>query len=373
MHCYIHIPFCKRKCRYCDFFSMRCDASLLETYVDRLEQQIRRQCESECIESVYFGGGTPSLLAPLYVGRLLEALGEKGRFCADAEITLEANPESITKETLLGYRACGVNRLSVGVQSFDDAVLRALGRVHDGKTARKALDAAQEVFFAVNADLMFALPLQTKQMLLEDIEEILLREIVHMSLYALTLREDAVLQKMLKEGRYAVCGEDEERAMYHEAAALMQEHGYVHYEISNFAKPSFSCRHNRNTWRMGQYRGFGMAAASFVNGQRSMGTRSLKTYLQNEDFGVCKDEPLSPKERAMEALMLALRTREGICFETFFRRYGVKLFDTHRALLRFLEENGFIRLTAQGFFLSAKGMDFLDRIILAFWCMQDTI
>lgn len=370
MHCYIHIPFCLKKCSYCDFLSFplsSCQKEAMELYTRRLSSEIESYHFSSPIETLFFGGGTPSLLGEDQLGRIMELLEKKAGFVGGAEVSLEANPETVEKKKLMAYKALGVNRLSVGVQSLRDDVLRRIGRVHDAKRARKALHDGLEVFENINCDLMFSLPGQKKEEFLKDLEELSSLGLSHMSLYSLILEEGTPLYDSFLQ-RAATPDEEMDRVFYHEARELLQSKGYLHYEISNFAKPSFTCRHNENTWRMGEYKGFGIGAASFMGGVRTRAKTSLEEYLMSlGPFGHEEEYRPNKKELFEDSVMLALRTKRGVRFEETKALTGVDMKKTFASELKTLYAQGLICGDEDGFRLTPKGLDVANEVILRFW------
>lgn len=307
---YLHVPFCKQKCPYCDFYSL-CDLSLKEQYVDALVKAIEFYSDKKrVVDSVYFGGGTPSLLSVDEIGKILQTIKCKFNL-KSPEITLEANPSSVSTTFFEGILKAGVNRLSLGVQSFNDQELSLLGRLHDKEKAETAIKTAKEVGFEnISADLMIGVSNQTKESLINSIEKLSKLEVNHVSSYLLKIEKDTPYFKM--EDSLNLPDDDEMANLYLLAVETLKKYGYQQYEISNFSKNGFESRHNLKYWKLEEYLGLGPAAHSFYNGQRFYFDRKLKSFLamaENKKFIPTHDEKVNLKE---EYIMLSLRLSDGI-------------------------------------------------------------
>lgn len=363
---YIHIPFCRKKCGYCDFYSFKADEAQIAAYVQALVAEIHYMSSlnglflaRERLDSVYFGGGTPGLLTAKQVSEILQALDACFGLADHCEVSLEANPDSSEAQRFLDYRAAGVNRLSLGVQSLHDDLLRRLERLHDAQTAKAAIQKAKRSGFRhLSVDLMIGLPGQTLDDLAVDLEFLLSEEIPHFSLYSLSIEENTPFYKRYFQETLsgeAALGEafekqnplyaplpspEEERAMYHFCREYMKEEGYLHYEVSNFAKPGYSSRHNLVYWHAEPYWGFGAGAASYLGGRRFQQISDFSAYLDFydgktarvdvalfdsfSDFNPCLEEQqaVSRAEAMREFFLLGLRLREGVSTEGFYQRFG---------------------------------------------------
>ena len=311
---YVHIPFCRRKCAYCNFTSYPGREAIIPAYLDALEDEMRAAAERfgpMAADTVFIGGGTPSLLTGDEMRCLMDAV--RRWFCVspDAEITSEANPGTLDAAKLAAFRAAGVNRLSLGVQSFDDGLLRVLGRIHTAREAEAAVRLAAEAGFSnLSLDLMYALPAQSMAQWRATLETALRLPVKHISCYSLIVEDGTPMQAMVEAD--PGCLPDEETAvdMQHEAARLLAERGFLRYEISNYALPGFESRHNLVYWRRGDYLGLGCAAHSLMNSQRFANTASLEEYLSGLRAG--EPETLTERDVYEETVMLGLRTREGV-------------------------------------------------------------
>ncbi|HTX18265.1 MAG TPA: radical SAM family heme chaperone HemW, partial [Bacteroidota bacterium] len=291
---YLHIPYCEKKCVYCDFYSIE-NMQTMELFLQSLETEISlyadRYASAESFETIFLGGGTPSLLPPSVLGHLLDTL--RGRFRVEngAEITVETNPGTVDRAKLRSYRELGVNRLSIGIQSFHEEELRFLSRIHTADEARRCVgDAYDAGFDNVSIDLIFALPQQTTARWKENMEEGLRLGPKHISAYGLIVEEHTPLFTMVKEGAVKTASEETDSRMYEETMAFMEGHGYGHYEISNYALPGYECRHNKNYWNHSNYLGFGPSAHSFwkessSGGYRWWNARSISQYCENLSAG----------------------------------------------------------------------------------------
>lgn len=331
---YLHIPFCRRKCPYCDFFSVPATAAHIADYPPLLMRQMERERHTERWQgpfaTVFFGGGTPSLLPPSAVGALLQAADRLFGLTADAEISLEANPGTVTAASLAGYRAAGVNRLSLGVQSLDDCHLARLGRIHSAAEARQAARWARAAGFArLSCDLIFALPGQTPADALADLERFLTLEPDHLSCYGLSVEPGTPFARQLAAGRLARADEDVYAETFLGLHQRLARAGFEHYEISNYARPGQLCRHNLHTWRRGAYLGLGPGAHSFVDrgwGERRATPMDLERFAAAVRAGRDPSESLETFDRAgamAETLYLGLRCSEGIDANAFRGRFGV--------------------------------------------------
>ena len=305
---YLHIPFCEKKCRYCDFFSSPQTENIRAQYVDALCNQIRTS-EPITANTVYFGGGTPSLLAPQQFAQIFTAMEETITFSPDAELTVEMNPESVSEELLKELYRYGVNRISLGAQSFSDTELQTLGRIHSAEQIRIAVQTAKQCgFFNISIDLMLAIPHQTEKSLKKSLSDAIALDIPHLSVYLLKVERNTPFFGTVSERP-----EEEQEAFYLQTHRILTEHGFEHYEISNFAKKGFRSRHNTNYWLGGTYTAFGTGAHGFQNGVRYCYPQDIADFIQKNG----KQEPVVTEkvdeaESEREAILLGLRLSDGI-------------------------------------------------------------
>ncbi|MCD8005879.1 MAG: radical SAM family heme chaperone HemW [Oscillospiraceae bacterium] len=310
---YIHVPFCLRKCPYCAFYSVGYSESLKNDYVNAVARNIRKYSYMRLpCDTVYFGGGTPSLLTPRDIHTIMEAISSSFNLSPASEITMEANPSSVTLDSLSGYYRAGVNRLSFGIQSLNDNELKALGRLHDARTALKAVDMAREAGFEnISCDLMIGTPYQTISSLLESCWQLTSIGIPHISCYMLKIEDDTPYD--CDEIRCSVADEDAICDMYLALCDELRTVGYERYEISNFAKSGLRSRHNMKYWTGEDYLGFGPSAHSFFQGKRFYVPSNLKSYIASETQPELIED--SAPDQLEEYIMLSLRLSDGMSLE----------------------------------------------------------
>lgn len=332
---YIHYPFCQRKCLYCSFNSTDDVSINPEEYCAGIlrEMELRSQTMGDEIAAVtlYFGGGTPSLMDPSLAERLIMAARRIFRLTADAEVTLECNPGTVKKESLAAFRSAGVNRISLGAQSFHDFLLSGLGRLHSAADALEAVGAVRDAGFGnVGIDLIHSIPGQSAAMWESDLERACALELEHISVYGLTVEEGTPFARQEREGGLQLPDEDQSAAMYEMASEFLVSRGFEHYEIANFARPGFRSRHNSGYWQRLPCLGFGAGAHSFLprpgNGIRFSNAEGISDYLRSLAEGtlpVSDSCPLSRREAMAERLFLGLRLSEGVNLSDFLREFGV--------------------------------------------------
>jgi oxygen-independent coproporphyrinogen-3 oxidase len=364
---YLHIPFCQHICPYCDFTTYAGQESSIPAYVDALVRSIEREGESQrgrVVETVFFGGGTPSLLEPEQIARIIEAIARAFALDPAAEITLEANPNSADQERFTGYRAAGVNRLSIGVQTTDRKGLRVLGRNHEARDAEAALIAARRASFDnISLDLIFGWPGQTREQWRRDLQTVLSWENgpEHLSLYSLIIEPGTPMSDAVARGILHPADDDLSADLYEEAIALLTERGWLHYEIANFSRsPELQSRHNRIYWRNGEYLGLGAGAHGRIGSERRMNHLLPRTYIdaiaRGED-GVANREALTPEMEEGETMMIGLRLLdEGISPERFAARHGRPLETAFPEQLAMLESVGLIERLPDRVRLTRRGM-----------------
>ena len=370
---YIHIPFCVKKCNYCAFLSGPAGPEVRQEYVNHLIEEIRlRSREVPEADTIYFGGGTPSLLTPEQIGRILEEVRSAFRISEDAEVTLEANPGTLTAESLEGYRKTGINRLSMGVQSMDDRRLRYLGRIHTVEEVRRDVKMAREAgFHNVNLDLIFAIPGTGVSDAMEDLEAIAALEPEHISFYSLQLEEGTSFFRDFEAGKLREVPDETDREMYHRGIRALREKGYRHYEISNFAWPGYESRHNSKYWNMAEYVGLGLGASSYTGHRRTVNETDLKAYSEKLDRGELAFMEVHENSEAddiSEAVFTGLRREEGVRYwdilgseATFWEYFREALPEA-----REYEAGGFLEITDEGLRLTERGIDISNGIMALF-------
>jgi oxygen-independent coproporphyrinogen-3 oxidase len=374
---YVHIPFCQYKCAYCDFYSV-VTLDAMDRFVDALCREIELRAALHAAEvevsTMFWGGGTPSLLAPAHVERIARVLGDCFKWSPDLEWTLEANPGTITLDKLWHYRQLGVNRLSFGVQSFDAKELLFLERIHSAAQAEEAVELARRAGFEnINIDIMYALPGQDIRTHERNLERACMLDPEHISAYSLVYEPGTPLYHRMQRGLVVPLGEEQEAALYLTTSAILEAHGYRQYEVSNFAKEGRQCRHNLLYWRRGEYLGFGPSAHSHWNNVRWSNRRSIQHYLDAlscGEFPLAQQEHLSLQQQCTEHVFLSLRA-EGLDLAAFEQLYQVRLTvgEPRRVLDEWIAagwariEHGRLRLTTAGYALCDEmAVELLDAI-----------
>ncbi len=330
---YFHIPFCLKKCKYCDFLSFGVDSlqmggKTMARYLDSLIRETVMRAgdyRDYRVVSVFVGGGTPSVVRPEFLAELMAAVREHYQLAEDVEITIEVNPGTVDERALRCYRQAGINRLSIGLQSADNGELAALGRVHTYGQFLGAYYAARRCGFSnVNVDIMSALPGQTLEGYLDTLGKVLALEPQpeHISAYSLILEEGTLLWEQAERGELDLPDEDTDREMYDAAKRVLEGAGYVRYEISNYARPGYECRHNCGYWRRRDYTGFGIGAASLIDNVRFQNGEDLRAYLVNPTGCQCDRQVLSVSEQMEEFMFLGLRMTGGVSAKEFAACFG---------------------------------------------------
>ena len=373
---YLHIPFCQALCIYCNFNRGLFDAGLKIRYLQALRREIDEAADGRGVDTLFFGGGTPSLLEPAEVRDVIHACRNAYELEPDAEVTLETNPETVTAEKLAGFRSAGVNRISFGVQSFDDAELERLERVHSARRAVEAVGAAREAGFDnVSLDLMLWLPGQSPQSWRRTVGRAAELEPEHLSMYLLELYPNAPLKEAMarvdrdQAPAWAQAADDLAADMYLEGLEMADAAGFRQYEISNVAKPGRESRHNLKYWQSGAWRGFGCGAHSTADGLRWRNVSSTTEYIDRLGRGqsVRLDvNPLSPASRVEEALFTGLRLSEGVDRRNFQARFGVDPWHRYGATIGPYVDEGLMWHSGDRFGLTRRGMLVANSILSVF-------
>ena len=360
---YVHVPFCAAICNYCNFNRGLFDAELKARYVEALLKEIRLRARGTPADTIFFGGGTPSLLEPSEIGAIIRTCREWFELTPDAEITLEANPEGVSEARLAGFREAGVNRLSFGVQSFRDDELARLTRLHSAARAGAAFAEARAAGFDnISLDLMMWLPQQTVADWLESVEALIALGPEHASLYMLEVYPNAPLRDAMARSQWSVAPDDDVAEMYLQSMARLDTAGYEQYEISNVAKPGRRSRHNLKYWTDGEWLGFGPGAHSTIDGMRTRNVSGTAEYVAAVAPGeplVAEARQLSPRDRMEEALFTGLRLSDGLSADVVRARYGIDLWAEFGAELQpfcdfgwLIYDDGRLRLTRAGMLLA---------------------
>ena len=368
---YIHIPFCRQKCLYCDFPSWAGKEGRMQEYVDALTQEIRKRAaeyKDRKVVSVFFGGGTPSRLDVSDIQRiipmlqqLMQAVLENWDISEDAEITTEANPGTLDREMADALKKMGFNRLSMGVQAWQNRLLKNLGRIHTIESFQENFKAVREAGFAnINTDLMFALPDQTMADWQETVKNIVEMNPEHISAYSLILEEGTPFYDKYEKGELKPAEEELDREMYHWAVEYLAEHGYSQYEISNFAKNDRQSRHNRIYWQAEEYLGMGLGSHSYMNGERFHNIYDLQEYIKADgEVSLLKEEVeiITEEDALAEFMFLGLRLTEGVSFERFKERFGQEMKNIYGSQIEELVRDGLLEEDEIGIRLTGRGVD----------------
>ncbi|MCE9637256.1 MAG: radical SAM family heme chaperone HemW [Planctomycetes bacterium] len=370
---YVHLPFCESKCSYCDFYSVAHDGRREPRYLEAVRLEIARRAPAHFAPpTVFVGGGTPTALDDADFDVMLAMVAAAARPDASVEWTIECNPGSLTPRKARAMRDAGVTRVSIWVQSFDDRILRSVGRVHDARQAREAVTIARGAGIPqVSVDLLFAIPGQGMDTFARDLEEAVALGTDHVSAYALLYEDGTTLTRKLDEGRVAAEEEDVELAMLRLARDRLGAAGFGRYEVSNFARPGCECRHNVNYWRNGEYLGVGASAASYLNGERRSNVASWTEYQESIHAGgdpMASSERLAPIRAMGEEVMVRLRLAEGMSLREIGDRWGLDARGAYRALVARYERAGLFRVTGDGdrVAFTDRGMEVADGVIAEF-------
>ena len=373
---YIHIPFCVKKCSYCDFLSAPATEQTKEAYMAALFAEIggrAKDYKDRIVTSVFIGGGSPSLLSGDSIRQLMEHIREGFRLASDAEITMEVNPGTVTTEKLTAFYAAGINRLSIGMQSAQEQELKILGRIHDFdgfcQVYREAVEAG---FTNINVDVMSGLPGQTLASYKDTLEKVLRLEPMpqHISAYSLIVEEGTPFAAMADRGELPLPEEDTERAMYEETIEVLAGYGFQRYEISNYALDGYECRHNVGYWIRRDYLGFGIGAASLIDNVRFQNGRDLNAYLAHPL--ACREEqqPLTTQEQMEETMFLGLRLIRGVSYPEFARCYGQTLEEVYGEVIARNVADGLLAVredeTGRHLMLTGRGLDVSNYVMAQF-------
>ena len=363
---YVHIPFCKRKCAYCDFISFSGKARLIEKYVEALKREINK-CkigkEDYMVKTIYFGGGTPSFIESKYIVEILEAIKEKFNISKNAEITIEINPGTVTEEKLKDYYEVGINRISFGLQSTNSQLLKLVGRIHSYSSFLEGYNLAKKTGFKnINVDLMIGLPVQTLKDVQKDLSRIIELNPEHISVYSLIVEEGTRIEEKIKNKELYLPSEKLERKMYWEVKKKLEEAGYIHYEISNFAKAGYESKHNLSCWNQEEYLGFGLAAHSYFNNVRYSNTDDFEEYFDWPENSKIIHERQTDEDKQKEFMLLGLRKIEGVAISDFKNKFIENPIYLYRETLNKLVTQGLIEVDIDSIKLTNRGIDLANLV-----------
>jgi oxygen-independent coproporphyrinogen III oxidase len=369
---YIHIPFCATRCHYCNFATGGYESTLAARYVEAVVKEIDRLSLEQRpeVDTIYFGGGTPTTLSIAQFSEILSRCAQVFRLSSGVEITAEANPGSVNLEYLSSLREIGVNRLSFGVQSFDDGELQMIGRTHSAQEAREAVGMAREAGFEnLSLDLIAGLPEQRPETWRRNLDEIFALAPDHLSVYLLELYKDAPLLHRIQRGELRAIDDETTVAMYFELVDRAASHGFEHYEISNWGKPGFESRHNLKYWTGAPYWAFGVSAAGYDGRSRWSNTRNIHEYIERVERGespVVERTDLSESDLQSESIFLKLRLKDGVDLIEHQTRFGVDVRERYREDLERLDQAGLIDLSETRLKISRAGTVLANEVFAAF-------
>ena len=364
---YVHIPFCKQKCYYCDFISYCNKDNLIEDYVKAVKKEIRMQNIQSQITTVYIGGGTPSYIDSKYIVGIIDEIKKKN-LSKRPEITIEVNPGTVTKEKLKDYKKCGINRLSIGLQSAKDEILKEIGRIHNFEQFLETYQMARKVGFKnINVDLILGIPNQRIKDLKESLERIIELQPEHISVYSLIVEDGTPIANKIDKGELELPDEDTERNMYWYVKNTLELNGYIHYEISNFAQKGRESKHNKNCWNQNQYFGFGVAAHSYRDITRYSNTEKIEEYIKNVmterlDRNRIIHEIQKEYDAEKEYMLLGLRKIVGVNISEFKLKFGDNPIYLFRNELKKLTDEGLIIVDEDFIRLTNKGIDLANLV-----------
>lgn len=377
---YIHIPFCKKKCEYCDFSSYAGKENLINDYVKWLKYEIKEVGEGNkldyenrldklaIVKTIYIGGGTPSVIESEHISQIMDCVKENYTLSDNVEITIEVNPGTVSKEKLLTYKNSGINRLSIGLQETHDNLLKELGRIHTYDDFLNTYNLAREVGFDnINVDLMLALPKQSMNDLEESLNRIIKINPEHISVYSLIIEERTPFYDKYMSNKIILPEEEEERKMYWFAKKKLEEAGYIHYEISNFAKKGYESRHNLSCWNQEEYIGCGVSAHSYTNNVRYSIIDSIEEYISNfessnEADNIIFHEKQNKESKMKEFMMLGLRKIDGIQIQNFKSKFRENPIFTYRKELEKLVNEDLLEIDGDCIKLTSKGLDLANLV-----------
>ena len=370
---YIHIPFCKQKCYYCDFVSYANKEEKIQEYIECLQKEIEMESEKYKneeyeITTIYIGGGTPSFIDASYIERIINTIKQNYKLYENPEITIEVNPGTINEEKIRKYKDIEINRISIGLQTTKDNLLKQIGRIHTYEEFLNCYKIVKKIGIDnINVDLMLGLPNQTLEDLKEGLIEVINLKPNHISLYSLILEENTILEKMVRQNMAKLPEEDLEREMYWTTKNILEKNGYIHYEISNFSKEGYESKHNLNCWNQKEYLGFGVAAHSYIKNKRYCNTNNIEEYIKNVQNGkilnnrtICEIQ--NKIEEQKEYMLLGLRKIQGVDIQEFKNKFiDNPIYIFHKELEKLVKEE-LVEIDLNQIKLTSKGLDFANLV-----------
>ncbi len=366
---YIHIPFCKSKCIYCDFISFANKEKIIEKYIECLKKETKSKEENDCIiDTIYIGGGTPSFIDSKYIKEIVETIKSKFKIKQEAEITIEVNPGTVNEAKLKDYKRTGINRISIGLQSTNNKTLKQIGRIHTYEEFLNTYNLARNVGYKnINVDLMLALPNQTLEEMEESVKKVIELNPEHISIYSLILEEGTKMEELVNNKKIKLPSDELERKMYWNIKDKLEQNGYIHYEISNFSKEGFESKHNTNCWSQKEYLGFGLAAHSYINNKRFCNIKNIEEYIKNIENNNIKSniqicEIQNEEEKKKEYMLLNLRKIKGVDIQKFKNNFVDNPIYLYHKELKKLVKQELIEVDFNNIKLTNKGLDLANLV-----------
>lgn len=370
---YIHIPFCVSKCYYCDFSSFSNMNDKIDSYINSLINELslyKERIKGYKIKTIFIGGGTPSCIDPRYINRIMDYIYINFNTNNLTEVTIEANPGTLDKEKIKIYKQSGINRVSMGAQTLDNDLLLSIGRSHDVDDFYKSYDLLRQANINnINVDLIFGLPNQKLDDVIDSLKKVIELKVEHISYYGLILEEGTYLNKLLNEKKISLPNEDDERLMYHKATEYLIHHGYNHYEISNYSLPNYECKHNLVYWDVKPYIGFGLSSHSNIEGKRFWNTSNINRYIEDlskNNFPLEGEEVINKDNEIDEFCILGLRKIVGINKKEFKNRFGIEIENIYKDIINKHVSNGLIYNSVEYIKLTKKGLDLSNLVEVDF-------
>lgn len=361
---YIHIPFCKSKCYYCDFTSFANKEDMIDEYISCVINELRNKARhSYNVKTIFIGGGTPSYIDEQQIEKIITTIRKYYNVSENAEISIEVNPGTVNKEKLECYLVNGINRLSIGLQSTNNDILHEIGRIHNYRQFEDTVKLAKEVGFEnINSDIIIGLPKQTIYDVENTINKLIDLNLTHISVYSLIVEENTILENKIKKKQLVLPDEEIERYMYWYAKRKLEKNGFIHYEISNYAKPGYMCKHNMDCWNQKEYLGFGVSASSYKDMIRYSNTDCIETYINNirqnnYEKNICIEEKQSEKDQKNEFMMLGLRKIKGVNLSEFKIKFKENPLELYKPEIKELAKENLIDIDINSIKLSKKGLD----------------
>jgi oxygen-independent coproporphyrinogen-3 oxidase len=368
---YVHIPFCVSKCKYCDFVSFPC-MEKIDKYFDVLIKEIKSKnvYGTKEVTTIYIGGGTPSVPDSKYIVKIIETIKEVFKVSKNAEVTIEVNPGTVTKEKLIDYKNSGINRISIGLQSTNNEILKLIGRIHNYEEFLNTYNLAKEVGYNnINVDLMLGIPNQTESDVIDSINKVISLNPKHISIYSLIVEENTEIQRLIESGTLTMPSEEDERNMYWKTKTILEKNGFIQYEISNFAKKGYESKHNLDCWNQEEYIGMGLASHSYFNRKRFSIIDKLDKYIENENClekNIIINEVQGRESQAKEYMLIGLRKISGVSISKFEKKFRINPLFYFRFEINNLVEKGLIEVDLDNIKLTKKGLDFANIVFEEF-------